>query len=110
MTTPTVGQKFLITTDEWFFAPDGESYKAVFGTVRALLSDSEVLGIKTNAKSTNWYVHIGNMFVAGCQVHYATQTDAVCLRPSHIDVEHNGHLSTQQVGTSRVYDADRDAI
>lgn len=69
------GQKALITTDNWFFAPDGNSYRAVFGTVKAVRTAEESLGVKPNAKSTNWYVEIGNMTIAGCQVHYAIRTD-----------------------------------
>jgi len=38
------------------------------------MSDEQGLGIKTNDRSTNWYVFIGNdekgMIVAGCQLHY----------------------------------------
>lgn len=74
-----VGQKFLITTDNWFIAPDGKQYRAVWGTVKAVKTDTDVLGIKTNARPTNWYVQIGNMVVAGCQIHYAVQADEVEL-------------------------------
>jgi hypothetical protein len=31
--------KYLITTDSWFYAPDGKQYKAVWGEV-SILSDS----------------------------------------------------------------------
>lgn len=65
-----VGDKALITTDCWFLAPDGNQYKAVWGTVHAVRSSEETLGIKTNARSTNWYVEIGDMTIAGCQIHY----------------------------------------
>jgi hypothetical protein len=70
-----IGEKALITTDNWFFAPDGKSYRAVFGTVKGVKSAEETLGIKTNSKSTNWYVEIGNMTLAGCQIHYAIRAD-----------------------------------
>jgi len=70
-----IGKTYLITTDNWFVAPDGKQYQAVYGTVNAILSDDETLGIKTNARSTNWYVSIGRMLIAGCQVHYAIQCD-----------------------------------
>ena len=71
----TIGDKALITTEGWFFAPDGKSYRAVFGTVKGVSTSQDTLGVKTNAKSTNWYVEIGNMLVAGCQIHYAIKTD-----------------------------------
>lgn len=69
-----VGEKYLVSTDNWFVAPDGTQYRAVYGTVHAILEDN-TLGIKTNRNSTNWYIHIGNMVVAGCQIHYAIRTD-----------------------------------
>jgi len=72
-----VGKKALITTDCWFIAPNGKQYKAVFGTIKAVQSSEETLGVRTNAKSTNWYVEIGCMTLAGCQIHYAIQTDSV---------------------------------
>ncbi len=70
-----VGKKALITTDNWFMAPDGLQYKAVFGTIIRAASAEETLGIKTNARSSNWYVEIGNMTIAGCQIHYGIRTD-----------------------------------
>lgn len=70
-----IGSKALITTDNWFFAPDGRIYRAVFGTVKAVRTSEETLGVRTNARSTNWYVEIGNMTLAGCQVHYAVKTE-----------------------------------
>ena len=70
-----IGKKAIITTDEWFYAPCGGQYRAVFGTVHAIESSEETLGIKTNARSTNWYVRIGRMIVAGCRVHYIVATD-----------------------------------
>jgi hypothetical protein len=70
-----IGSRVLVTVDNWFYAPDGKQYRAVFGTVRAIRSDQEALGIKTNAKSTNWYAEIGNATVAGCQIHYAVRCE-----------------------------------
>ena len=54
---PELNKKYLITTDKWFMAPDGESYMAVFGTVTAILTDKETLGVDTNRHSSNWIVH-----------------------------------------------------
>lgn len=69
------GDKVLITTDGWFYAPDGNSYRAVYGTVKGIFTAEDTLGVKPNGKSTNWYVEIGNMTVAGCQIHYAVKSD-----------------------------------
>lgn len=72
MTNEMTG-KYLITTSEFFIAPDGKEYKAVWGEVK--ISDDSLLGIKTNRGSTNWYAIVGQgdkqMVVAGCQIHYA---------------------------------------
>lgn len=78
-TLPKVGNKVLVTTSEWFFAPDGREYKAVYGTLRGVFTAEETLGIKPNGKSTNWYAQIGNAVVAGCQIHYVVQSDYCVL-------------------------------
>jgi hypothetical protein len=71
------GEKMLISAAAWFFAPDGRQYRAVWGTVRGVHSDSETLGIRTNARSANWYVEVGDTIIAGCQVMYAVR----CAEP-----------------------------
>ena len=70
-----VGTNVLVTTQNWFIAPDGKQYKAVFGTVNGIHSDEDTLGIKTNRASTNWYVVVGSMTIAGCQIYYSIETD-----------------------------------
>jgi len=69
--------KYLITTDNWFYAPNGLKYRSVWGDVK-IVEDS-LLGIKTNRNSSNWYAYVGNeekgMIVAGCQIHYAVKCD-----------------------------------
>lgn len=96
-----IGSTVLITCDNWFFAPDGQSYRAVWGTVKAVRTDNEVLGLKTNARSTNWYVEIGNMILAGCQIHYALE----CGEP------HFGECKDDEGKRipSRIYNANEDA-
>jgi hypothetical protein len=103
---PEIGKKHLITTDQWFIAPDGETYKAVFGTVKGILSSDESLGIRTNAKSTNWYVSIGNMLIAGCQIHYVIQCDNVSLEPPTVEIDHEGKRNVERCGSTRIYIAD----
>lgn len=69
--------KYLISTDAWFYAPDGRQYNAVWGEVE-IVSDS-ILGIKTNVRSSNWFAKIGSeenhVIVAGCQIHYAIKCE-----------------------------------
>ena len=68
---------YLITTDGWFIAPDGSQYQAVWGNCEVL--DDSMLGVKTNAKSTNWFVKVGNekshVIIGGCQIHYAVKCE-----------------------------------
>jgi len=69
--------KYLITTDAWFYAPDGRQYKSVWGDVNIVSDD--ILGIKTNIRSSNWFAKIGSetnhVIVAGCQIHYAVRCE-----------------------------------
>ena len=69
--------KYLITTDNWFYAPNGLKYRSVWGNVQ-ILEDS-ALNVKTNRNSTNWYAYVGSdrkgMIVAGCQIHYAVKCE-----------------------------------
>ncbi|MFW8567024.1 hypothetical protein [Orrella sp. 11846] len=102
-----VGDNALITTDNWFYAPNGNSYRAVWGTVKAVSSDKEVLGINTNRNSTNWYVEIGNMIVAGCQIHYAVATDEPPPNTTNHVFEHDGKVITHK-GVPHVYNANSD--
>jgi len=69
--------KYLINTDSWFVAPDGNQYKAVWGEIE-IVEDS-FLGLKTNRNSTNWFAKVGSedkhVIVAGCQIHYASKCE-----------------------------------
>ena len=102
-----IGDKVLITTDGWFFAPDGEQYRAVHGTVKAILNDEEALGIKTNRASTNWFVEIGNALIAGCQIHYAVKSETFNPEPPSAEIDHEGARHVDKCGTSRIYNADQ---
>lgn len=70
-----VGKKALVTCDNWFLAPDGRQYRGIFGTVKGVFTAEDTLGVRPNGKSTNWYAEIGNMVIAGCQIHYVIRTD-----------------------------------
>ena len=101
--TIEVGSNCLVTTDNWFFAPDGESYRAVYGKIKGILNDYEMLGIKTNRASTNWYLQIGNMVIAGCQIYYAIKTDQCSSLAPIREIEHEGKLYSPQTLISRIY-------
>lgn len=99
------GERVLITTNNWFYGPDGKEYRAVFGTVKSINSDDETLGIKTNRNATNWYVEVGSMIIAGCQIHYIVR----CQHAHLGDVEqwnaHEGQVRVSQ-RPSTIYNAD----
>ena len=100
------GCKYLITADDWFFAPDGENYRAAWGTVHSVVDAQSVLGIKANRNSTNWYVVIGDMIIAGCRIHYAVRADGFNPAPPSAEVDHEGRRVEARCVTSRIYNAD----
>ena len=103
-----IGEKYLITTDNFFVAPDGQQYNSVFGTVKDIKSSEDTLGIKTNMRSTNWYIIIGNMLIAGCQIHYVIKTDEASEYNCNIrDIEHQGKLIGCAESNPRIYIADK---
>ena len=81
----TLTGKYLVQSDEWFLAPDGKYYRAVWGEIKVVQSE-EMLGIKTNARSTNWYVMVGNplihVIIAGCKIHHCVKCNKEVLNPS----------------------------
>lgn len=105
------GNKYLIHTNEWFHASDGESYHAVFGTVQAVVDAETALGIRSNRNATNWYVAIGDMIVAGCQIHYAMRADSYNPAPSeNAEIDHDGKRHKVKNATSRIYNADASGL
>ena len=87
-----IGQTAIVTTDNWFYAPDGRLYKAAFGTIHGVETAERSLGVRPNGRSTNWYLRIGCLVIAGCQVHYVLRTDTCSFdRPSDWQV-HEGKL------------------
>lgn len=97
------GNNFLLTCDNWFVAPDGRQYRSVWGRIE--IYDSEkTLGVKTNVKSTNWYVIVGEqgkrVIIAGCQVHYA----CVCMdKPNTGRVQDEKFVETAKENVSYDY-------
>ena len=67
------GEYLLLTLDQWFFAKDGQNYRAVWGLCR-IVEAKDVFGFKP-AHGTNWYAVVGTgkdaLFIAGCQIHFA---------------------------------------
>lgn len=103
-----VGRNILVTTHDWFYAPDGRQYKAAWGTLNAIEADEKTLGIRTNARSTNWYMRLGNMTIAGCQVFYVVDTNKVNFGDVEDFNQHEGQfvLSTRP---SAIYNANEES-
>lgn len=106
MSKEAVGEKYLVTCDNWFLAPDGKQYKAAHGTVKGVMSDSETLGIQTNRHSSNWYLEIGNLIIAGCQIHYAIKSDECNFNPVEESCIFEGDFKLSE-RPSNIYNADR---
>ena len=91
---------YLLTTSEWFIAPDGKQYRSVWGKVE-IVSD-EILGVKTNRNSVNWYAKVSgethHIIIAGCQINYAIQTD---------DKPHSGSAPTWDMHEGKVIENER---
>jgi hypothetical protein len=70
-------KNYLITANNWFYAPNGKTYRAAWGKVK--IYEDSILGVKTNRNSANWYLFVGSeekgVIIAGCQIHYAIICD-----------------------------------
>jgi hypothetical protein len=104
-TTIVVGQKVIVTTDNWFYAPDGRQYRAAFGTVHGVDTAEASLGVKPNGRSTNWYLRIGRLVIAGCQIHYVLRADSCSFKPAPDWQVHEGRV-VEYDRPSAVFDAD----
>lgn len=65
-----IGQNVLVTCSNWFIAPNGKEYKAVWGKLIAIHEAGKELGFIPNRSHANWFIEIGTMQIMGCQVMY----------------------------------------
>lgn len=72
-----INKKVLVTTQQWFYAPDGIQYRAVYGTLKAVHEAGKTLGFIPNRAHANWFIEIGSMIIMGCQVLYVNQSDTI---------------------------------
>lgn len=70
-----IGKNVLITTQAWFYAPDGQNYRAVWGKLNSINEAGKTLGFIPNRAHANWFVEVGKMTIMGCQVMYIIQFD-----------------------------------
>lgn len=85
-----IGDSVLVTCERWFTAPDGNVYDSVFGTVKGIYNSNDALGIEVNDKSKDWFLEIGNMVIAGCQINYAVKTNICSSEPQKRWTVHKG--------------------
>ena len=91
-----IGKKVLVTTSAWFVAPDGKEYKSIWGTLKCIHTSEETLGFTPSRQHTNWFIEVGDMIVAGCQVLYVN----TCNEPPYFD-----DVYAWSVGDSKGYSA-----
>ena len=65
-----IGENVLITCGNWFYAPDGKQYRAVWGPLFSISEAKDKLGFSPGRAHANWFIEIGNMVITGCQVNY----------------------------------------
>ncbi|MDT8998375.1 hypothetical protein RQP53_03685 [Paucibacter sp. APW11] len=103
-----IGKTVLVTTDNWFYAPNGCQYRAAFGTLLSIDTAEQTLGVKPNGRSTNWYLRIGKLVIAGCQVHYVLACDGCNLGQAADWTANDGKLN-QYERPPAIFDADNNA-
>lgn len=75
-----VGKKVLITTQEFFVAPDGLQYKSVLGSFMGVHSSEELLSnTETYETPRKWYLRVGSMMIPESQVNSIVITEEAML-------------------------------
>jgi len=101
------GERYLVTTDNWFVAPDGQQYLSAWGRCEMLTTDN-VFGFKPSRPSTNWFLKVGDdnrhVIIAGCQIHYAVRCESV---PVRIIGTHKNNDSDRDHLLNRIYFAEK---
>jgi len=72
------GEKYLVTSDSWFYGTDGNQYKSAYGICK-IVEFKEAFGFVPQRPSTNWLMQIGEgenqVIIAGCQIHQLVKCD-----------------------------------
>jgi len=66
--------KVLVTTNEWFYAPDGRSYRAAFGKITDIVEMKDALGF-TPTTGASWYLEMGDLIIMGGSINYIIKTE-----------------------------------
>jgi hypothetical protein len=72
-----VGEKVLITLEEWFTAPDGKQYQAVHGKLLAVRKTEDAPGFNPSRVRANWLYQFEGMAVMGHQVGHVIAAEEV---------------------------------
>lgn len=95
-----VGETFLLNANNWFYGPDGESYIAIFGTIKGIHKNNDKEGGAVKLQIT-----IGNMTVNAEDVRYAIKCDRYDDTPPTIEQWWKGERIQKQGAISRIYNA-----
>lgn len=95
-----IGKNYLVNTDEFFYAPDGQIYQAVWGEAKGIYEAEETLGI-SKVRGAGWFIEVGNMMIAGCKAHYVMRCDTCSFEPA---IDSN---TGEPFPVSRIYNANQ---
>ena len=100
----TQGEHYLVTTDCYFIAPDGEEYRAVWGVCR-IVTTEQAFGFTPARPSTNWFLQVGEgerqVVVAGCQIHYCVRcAERPTEKPGRYDIP---NTQTDKTVINKIY-------
>jgi hypothetical protein len=102
------GDRYLVTTDNWFHAPDGQSYRAAWGRIR-VLKTKDILGFDPARPSTNWFLKVGiekkHILIGGCQIHYLVRSE-IKPKSAFIGVKYKDKDTGVQYSAERIYFAE----
>lgn len=75
MISDFLNHNVLCTTQNWFVAPDGKQYRAIWGKLNAIHEAGKELGFIPNRSHANWFYEIGKTIIMGCQILYLLRCD-----------------------------------
>lgn len=101
-----IGKKVLVTTQHWFTGKDGLEYKAAYGELKAIHTSQETLGFTPSRQNTNWFIEIGSIVIAGCQVLYLIDCPDPNLCPVKAWTFSGEHGFKEYNRPSMIYNAD----
>lgn len=82
-----IGKNVLVNVD-WFTAPDGKMYRAVWGELKGVHNTKDLLGFDTTRSHANWVYEIGGCFLMGCKV---SNVILCAAKPDFPEVDHVGY-------------------